>query len=387
MLIMSGFPASGNAFVGEPPQGDQNDLIGSDPDDAEPPAIPEEWQMDGEEWNLVWRDEFQGEEVDQTKWSHLSSSLQDQQQGNCGENDQQEWNTFDNIEMNNGVLTMNAHRLDEPYDSGANCDFLYPWTGVVMNSSPGISFSYAYIETRSKLPVTHGMWTAFWTWQAPGANVQKEIDVKEYWSAWTQEQYLNATHGPNMPDVNTGSSWVQWGDDNGPGEWNVYGADIRPDGIHFYLNGEMVNRAEGDLGENPQMNIIINLAVSRGNLAPPSHVNHAQKHVDYVRVWKRTFPTDSEVLPDVPNQVVLDQNYPNPFNPVTRIKYQIPASSHVTLEVFDMLGRHVETLVDGRNSAGHHSTEFDGSNLASGIYVYRLSVGNTVRTRKLTLLK
>jgi len=376
-----------NTFADEPPNEEEAELVGSDPDDAQPPTIPEEWQMEGEDWELVWRDEFQGEEVDQTKWSNLSSSLRDQQQGNCGENDQQEWNTFDNITVSNGVLTMNAHRLDEPYSSGPTCDFLYPWTGVVMNSSPGISFSYAYIETRSKLPTTLGMWTAFWTWQAPGADVQKEIDIKEYWSEWTQEEYLNALHGPNMPNIVTGSSWVPWGADNGPGEWNVYGADIRPDGIYFYLNGELVNRAVGKLGENPQMNIITNLAVSRGNLAPPPDVDHAQKHVDYIRVWKRTFPTVSVETPDLPDQIILHQNYPNPFNPVTRIDYQIPATSDVSLEVFDLLGRHLHTLVDGHKQAGHHSAAFDGTNLSSGIYVYRLTVGNTVQTRKLTLLK
>jgi len=83
----------------------------------------------------------------------------------------------------------------------------------------------------------------------------------------------------------------------------------------------------------------------------------------------------------------LDQNYPNPFNPTTKIKYQIPNSNHVTLKVFDILGRGVRTLVNETQVAGVHEVTFDTAGLTSGVYFYRLTAGSSVQTRKLVLVK
>ena len=83
----------------------------------------------------------------------------------------------------------------------------------------------------------------------------------------------------------------------------------------------------------------------------------------------------------------LGQNYPNPFNPITNITFQVPITSHVTLSVYDMLGREVAVLVNERQEAGVHEVKFDGSGLASGIYFYRIQAGNFVETKKLLLLR
>ena len=88
-----------------------------------------------------------------------------------------------------------------------------------------------------------------------------------------------------------------------------------------------------------------------------------------------------------PNDYVLDQNYPNPFNPVTSIKYSIPEGSHVKLTVYDLLGNQVETLVDEYKSAGTYSVNFNGKELTSGIYIYRLQAGEFVSTKRMALIK
>lgn len=98
-------------------------------------------------------------------------------------------------------------------------------------------------------------------------------------------------------------------------------------------------------------------------------------------------PVSNEEVTSIPTDIELQQNYPNPFNPSTEIHYKLPASSHVQLKVFDMLGRQVATLMDGRVSAGEHRVHFDASNLSSGIYLYRLKAGNVVQTRKMMLIK
>jgi hypothetical protein len=89
----------------------------------------------------------------------------------------------------------------------------------------------------------------------------------------------------------------------------------------------------------------------------------------------------------LPREFLLSQNYPNPFNPTTTIKYELPTSSIVQLSIFDMLGRAVSVLVNERRDAGVHEVKFDGSNLASGVYFYRLQAGDVTQTKRLILLR
>jgi len=84
---------------------------------------------------------------------------------------------------------------------------------------------------------------------------------------------------------------------------------------------------------------------------------------------------------------VLGQNYPNPFNPRTGVGFQVPGVSDVRLSVYDLLGREVAVLVNERKASGSYEVSFDGSGLASGVYVYRLTAGNFAQSRKMILLK
>lgn len=93
-------------------------------------------------------------------------------------------------------------------------------------------------------------------------------------------------------------------------------------------------------------------------------------------------PTNS-----VPKGYVLYQNFPNPFNPTTTIRYSLPTSAFVSLKLFGVLGNEIATLIDGLQRAGSHSIEFDATDLASGVYFYRLQAGGFNDTKKLILLK
>jgi hypothetical protein len=90
---------------------------------------------------------------------------------------------------------------------------------------------------------------------------------------------------------------------------------------------------------------------------------------------------------NIPYSFNLDQNYPNPFNPTTSISYTIPKSAQTSLKVYDVLGNEVATLVNGENTAGVHSVEFNAAKLSSGIYFYELQSGNLFQTKKMMLLK
>lgn len=91
--------------------------------------------------------------------------------------------------------------------------------------------------------------------------------------------------------------------------------------------------------------------------------------------------------PGMPSAFALRQNYPNPFNPATGIRYDLPSTAHVTLTVYDMLGREIAILMDGVQQAGTYTARFDASRLPSGVYFYRLSSGSNVATQKMILMK
>jgi len=94
--------------------------------------------------------------------------------------------------------------------------------------------------------------------------------------------------------------------------------------------------------------------------------------------------TDENALPKV---FFVDQNYPNPFNPKTKISYGLPAHAYVTARVYNILGQEVATLVAGEQAAGVHTLSFDGTRLASGVYIYRIQAGNSAQIKRMVLLK
>jgi hypothetical protein len=91
--------------------------------------------------------------------------------------------------------------------------------------------------------------------------------------------------------------------------------------------------------------------------------------------------------PQLPTVFSLHQNYPNPFNPSTTIRYDLPVAAHVTLKLYDIVGREAQVLVDGIQEPGYKSVQFDASTLASGVYLYRLQAGTFIETRKMLVIK
>ena len=88
-----------------------------------------------------------------------------------------------------------------------------------------------------------------------------------------------------------------------------------------------------------------------------------------------------------PKEFKLEQNYPNPFNPTTTILYQLPADAKVTLKIYDILGSEVATLVNEDQEAGYKEVKFNALNIASGMYIYRLTANKYVCTKKMMVLK
>jgi len=100
-----------------------------------------------------------------------------------------------------------------------------------------------------------------------------------------------------------------------------------------------------------------------------------------------TFGNTDLTEEDILKLYSLEQNYPNPFNPTTKIKYQLPKISFVTIKVYDVLGKEISTLVNEEKPAGNYEVELTGDGLPSGIYFYQLRAGNYIETKKMVLIK
>ncbi|MCS7053567.1 MAG: T9SS type A sorting domain-containing protein [Ignavibacterium sp.] len=129
--------------------------------------------------------------------------------------------------------------------------------------------------------------------------------------------------------------------------------------------------------------------VAQGDVTPGSQVNGATPAGVSAQFFHFTTTIAATGVEDeiVADKFELSQNYPNPFNPSTTINFSIAERSNVSLKVYDMLGKEVATLVDEVKEAGQHTVNFNASNLASGIYVYKLVAGNFTASKKMVLMK
>tara|TARA_R100000908_G_scaffold23815_4_gene9835 strand:- start:60017 stop:67576 length:7560 start_codon:yes stop_codon:yes gene_type:complete len=126
---------------------------------------------------------------------------------------------------------------------------------------------------------------------------------------------------------------------------------------------------------------------SKSKLAKSSPLNGPAKKKTKKKSRFTLRITTEAIEANIPEQVYLSQNYPNPFNPTTIISFGLSEESEMNLEVFDILGRKVQTLISGRMPAGSYTIPFDGKNLASGIYLYRILTNQKVITNKMVLIK
>jgi len=109
------------------------------------------------------------------------------------------------------------------------------------------------------------------------------------------------------------------------------------------------------------------------------------KQIDFDGTFE--YSNAAEVEFSAPSDFILNQNYPNPFNPTTVISFQLPLNSQVSLRVYDLLGNEIAELVNEFKPAGLHKIEFNSEGLSSGIYFYKITAGEFLQIRKMSLIK
>ncbi len=185
--------------------------------------------------------------------------------------------------------------------------------------------------------------------------------------------YLDATF--------SGSFTLNWDSENFPEDWKF--------SLEETATGYVV-----DLNEESSYSFDVIQKLKQDNTLHQwvlAHTQSKEKPVNSPTFILRIVPANLVGIEDglgIPSVVELEQNYPNPFNPSSIIRFGVPKTSEVQLEVFDVLGRRVATLVNGETKQpGRYNIQFNAGDLSSGMYIYRLVIGDKVLTKKMTLIK
>jgi len=162
---------------------------------------------------------------------------------------------------------------------------------------------------------------------------------------------------------------------------------------HLYISDSTKVFFSQDYGNNMQEILQFDEEVTGLYKKPNSEILYVLTRTDLYKVENdqptsiKQVPVSNEENPEIPTSVSLKQNYPNPFNPATTIQFELNESAFAKLTVYDVLGRKVRELVNGVRPAGTNTIQFNATNLASGIYLYRLEANGVVQTKRLTLIK
>ena len=337
-------------------------------------------QAQPEGYELIWHDEFDGTELDTTKWKHRG--LGPRRSGTVVE---------DAVFLDGeGHLLITTTILDSSHY----------YVGMI-GTGETFNTTYGYFECRAKFG-NKVPWDSFWlqcpTAYQPGPTSETgaEIDIFEF--TRRKHTFIGWDVPHNIHWVDERGNWKSWGSHNSiilnVDDYNTYALKWTPDYYAFYVNGVFTHYTTKGVSQVDQY-IILSEEPFWWDDLPDSVRNGAAVRdtfrVDYVRVYQKKSETSVRFERKEKSNAksfILKQNYPNPFNPATSITYALPADDFVTLKVFDVLGQEVATLVNEKETAGAHTIAFDGSHLASGVYYCKLKIGDhSSQTIKMLMVK
>ena len=349
----------------------------------------------GQNYKLVWSDEFNGTTLDQTKWSFETGN-----NGGWG-NSESEYYTdgTQNCSVQNGLLYITAQK--QSYGG-------YDYTSVRIKTQNKFSFEFGKVEARMKLPYGKGIWPAFWLlgdnissvgWPSCGENDIMEMiggsgGTGATGSALSDSTVYGTLHWYQNGNASAGGKY-SLGSGKFSDDFHLFGVIWTSNNIQFYVDSTIyfqVNTSPSAMSAfRSRFFIILNIAV--GGVWPgypdSTTVFPQTMQIDYVRIYQDTSDSATGLVipPGPPKGYSLSQNFPNPFNPSTHISYQLFADSFVTLKIYDLLGREVETLIEGRQHSGDHTVTFDAGNLPGGVYLCWFEAAGYTQVKKMILMK
>lgn len=359
------------------------------------------------QWNMTWSDEFNGTELDMSKWSYQEGTGAEYGIEGWGNNEQQYY-TRDNAKVSDGTLTITAtgdDRGGKPYSSARI------WTMSEDQESAKFSQTYGRFEAKIKMPAgegCQGLWPAFWLLPADspygGWPVSGEIDIMEARGRQGDRTDSTLHYGKTYPnEAAEGKSYV-WDDDLAITEYHIYSVDWTPtymsfqvDGVEFYRASNWYCQGEGEPQEyafpapfDQDFYIILNLAVGGmydGNRNPSEDVLPAEMQVDYVRVYESFVPYGDDYIapePDMDKDEVDDDAKTGIIDPTfTDVKTVVNDDDEKNVDGWNLL-----TLSSFGGAAGFNTAVIDGDTFA------KVNITNTGNanyaiqlTQKLSLYK
>ena len=219
-----------------------------------------------------------------------------------------------------------------------------------------------------------------------GMEFSSVIDISLLHDAFDSSLYFAATGSSvTYASTNHGATWISMG--NGMGTCTSFalsGSNLFAGSFFggvYLFNDSSRNWQLADSGL-PSSNAIYALNINSGYLFAGTANG----------IWRRPLSemitsADDDSRRISPMKFSLDQNFPEPFNPSTQITYTLAKSTNVSLKIYDILGREIATMVNGKNQPGEHTITWNASNVPSGVYFYRLTAGDFVQTKKMVLMK
>lgn len=275
---------------------------------------------------------------------------------------------------------------DEPIEGGRSKSVYTPLDEMLLYAKEGSIIPMQPIMNYVDERPLDTLFLAVYPSEQPGEFTMYEDDGKttQYENgAYALTQFTQLLDAQNRLTLNIGAAAGIY---NGKPESRVYIPEIR--GVH-------TSPASVSLGD-----ALLTEAASYGELRESDYTYYYDTDTRRLYAQIPTSPDSSYTLSvenliltsidneeELPAAYTLAQNYPNPFNPGTTISYAIPEGAHVSLVVYDILGRAVNELVNGYQTAGSHQVEFDAAGLSSGVYFYTLKSGGFVETKKMVILK
>ena len=302
---------------------------------------------------------------------------------------------------------VNSYRRSYTYDNSNHIlsflmqEWFYTW----VNS---YRYTYTYDNSGNQLIELYEYWSNntwviseryTYTYDNSGNRL---TELYEYWSnnAWVNSERYTLTYD-NIGRLLTelGEYWSNnvWENSNRSTYTYDNSGNRLTELYEFWSNNAWVNISRRTYTYDNNGNGIYGESTNWQDSAWVKHINALQlsynNHQDYLSFYAAVVNVEYTLITDIASEQLnmpsfnLQQNYPNPFNPSTKISWQLPDGSKVSLKVYDLLGREVATLVNEYKQAGKFETEFYSANLPSGVYFYRIQAGEFIDTKKMILTK